>query len=240
MLISSDAASRSDRKQTPFRLQPTPYIIPRCLGEYELLHEEPHFVVVNKPDGLLTVPGRNPLNHDSLYSRLEKKYGTVWVVHRLDMDTSGLLIVARTREGASVFGKLFQNRLIEKQYVAVVDGLVEQDQGHIYAPLIADWPNRPLQKVCEETGKASHTEFQVLSRDTERKQSRMLLIPHTGRSHQLRIHMRELGHPIVGCDMYSPDEVCYAADRLLLHAQKLSFDNPFSEGVIVCESPPVF
>lgn len=227
-------------KQTPLRLQPEPYIVPHCEDTYDLLLERPEFVVVSKPPRLLTVPGRHPLNHDSLFSRMAQVYETPRIVHRLDMDTSGVLVVGLTQAAASEFGKLFQSRAVDKEYVALVDGIVEADHGHIEHPLIADWVNRPLNKVCYATGKKSHTEFEVLERDEVRNRTRMKLIPHTGRSHQLRIHMREIGHSIIGCDMYAPDEVCYAGDRLMLHAKHIGFTDPFTGERIDVVADPAF
>ncbi|MFT7127083.1 MAG: tRNA pseudouridine32 synthase/23S rRNA pseudouridine746 synthase [Pseudoalteromonas tetraodonis] len=221
-------SERPIHKQTPLRLQQEPYIVPQCDATYELLLERPEFIIVSKPSGLLTVPGRHPLNQDSLSNRLSEVYDTPRIVHRLDMDTSGILVVGLTQAAASEFGKLFQGRAVDKEYVAVVDGLIEADRGHIDFPLIADWVNRPLNKVCYATGKKSHTEFEVLERDEKLNRTRVKLIPHTGRSHQLRIHMREIGHSIIGCDMYASDEICYAGDRLMLHARYIGFDDPFT------------
>lgn len=233
-------SERRIHKQTPLRLQEEPYIVPHCEETYELLLERPEFVVVSKPPRLLTVPGRHPLNQDSLSNRLAEVYETPRIVHRLDMDTSGVLVVGLTQAAASEFGKLFQSRAVDKEYVALVDGIVEPDSGHIEHPLIADWVNRPLNKVCYATGKKSHTEFEVLERDTDNSRTRMRLIPHTGRSHQLRIHMRELGHSIIGCDMYASDEVCYAGDRLMLHAKHIGFIDPFDGERIDITCEPAF
>lgn len=216
----------------PFRFQPDPFIVPSCSGPIEWLYEDSHCVIVHKPAGLLTVPGRLPENSDSLISRVQEKFPEARVVHRLDLETSGLVVLALGKEATSAFGKLFEQRQIEKRYCAVVSGLVEAEHGFVEAPLITDWPNRPLQKVCAIDGKPSRTEYSVLSRDTENQQTRLSLVPHTGRSHQLRIHMRELGHPILGCPMYAPDDVCGAADRLLLHAEFLRFLSPFSGEVV--------
>lgn len=226
--------------QTPIRLQPKPYIVPPCAQNYRLLYEDENMIAVNKPNGLLSQPGRLKENYDSLYTRLQKEYDSPYLVHRLDLDTSGIMLLALNKQAAGELGRLFERRLVRKHYVAIVDGLIEQAQGEINLPLIADWPRRPLQKVCIETGKAAKTEYQLLSHDHEAKQSRVKLIPHTGRSHQLRLHMAELGHAIVGCDMYASDDVCYAGERLFLHAEFLSFSHPFSGKTLEIKSPAPF
>lgn len=212
----------------PLHLRTKPYIVPPCLVELETLYADEHIVVVNKPSGLLSVPGRLPENNDSVYTRLQQQYDHLWVVHRLDLDTSGIMVLALSKTAASSFGRQFQQRTIYKRYGAVVDGLVAEDQGEIDLPLICDWPNRPLQKVCQETGKASLTSFQVLARDKQNGTTQVALTPHTGRAHQLRVHMQAIGHSILGCDMYASDDVCLASERLLLHAWELGFVHPAS------------
>lgn len=207
----------------PFRLQPSPYIVPPCEESLAILYCDDDVIVVNKPSGLLSVPGRDPRNHDSVLTRVREHYPSAQVVHRLDLVTSGLMVLALHKTAAGHLGKQFAARTVGKCYVAVVAGLVEHDEGEVDLPIICDWPNRPVQKICFATGKAALTSYRVMQRDHERQQTRLALVPHTGRSHQLRIHMRELGHPILGCEIYAPDHVCYAADRLLLHAEQLSF-----------------
>lgn len=211
---------------TPFRLQPKPYIVPPCTTELEVLATDEHFVVVNKPPGLLSVPGRDPRNRDSVHSRLLEQDLNPVIVHRLDLETSGLMVVGRTPLAASRLGWQFQHRKVHKRYVAVVDGLVEADSGEVDLPLIVDWENRPLQKTCHETGKAALTRWQVLERNASEQRTRVELQPVTGRSHQLRVHMMAIGHPIVGCQFYAPDTVCRASERLLLHAAELIFRHP--------------
>ena len=136
------------------------------------------------------------------------------------------MVFALTAQAQSRLSRLFQLRTVQKRYQAVVHGLVEHDSGSIDLPLIADWPNRPLQKVCHETGKNALTHYRVLERDIPGNRTRLLLSPVTGRSHQLRIHCRELGHPIIGCDMYAPAEIEALSPRLLLHAEWLAFNHP--------------
>jgi tRNA pseudouridine32 synthase/23S rRNA pseudouridine746 synthase len=192
-------------------------------------------LIVDKPTLLLSVPGRHPLNHDCLLNRLSVRYPGVSAVHRLDLDTSGVMVIPRHREALSRLARQFQERRIDKSYTARVAGQVTEDIGEIDLPLVADWPNRPKQKVCFETGKQALTRWKVLSRDDN--SSLLALTPVTGRSHQLRIHMREIGHPILGCDFYAPGAVLNAAPRLLLHATSLRFAHPLSGEILTAHSP---
>lgn len=225
---------------TPFRLQPKPYIVPPCTAELEVMATDEHFVVVKKPPGLLSVPGRDPRNRDSVYTRLLEQSLNPVIVHRLDLETSGLMVVGRTPLAASRLGWQFQHRKVDKRYVAVVDGLMETDSGDIDLPLIVDWENRPLQKICHATGKPALTRWRVLARDPDLQRTRVQLEPVTGRSHQLRVHMMAIGHPIVGCQFYAPDAVCMASDRLLLHAAGLQFMHPASESALEFSADPAF
>ena len=226
--------------QTPIRYQHKPHIVPPCKADYLRLYEDEHMVVVNKPAGLLSQPGKHKYNQDSLLTRLKDSYATPYLVHRLDLDTSGVMVVALTKEAAAKLGQLFERREVEKHYVALVVGLVEPDHGVIELPLTVDWPKRPMQKVCFETGKPSKTEYQVLERDIENNRTRVKLIPHTGRTHQLRIHMASIGHAIVGCDMYAEDSVCRAGARLYLHAQQIQLQPSFADSLLSFESPAPF
>lgn len=226
--------------QIPFRLQPKPYICKPCLSPLETVYEDADMVVVNKPAGLLSQPGRLPDNKDSVFTRLQAKYQTPYLIHRLDLDTSGLMVVGLNKAAAGKLGQLFEKRQVYKEYVAIASGIVEADQGKIELPIRPNWDNRPLQMVCHQQGKSALTEYEVLARDIENNQTRVKLVPHTGRSHQLRIHMAEIGHALVGCDLYAPDEVCYAGGRLMLHANQLSFKSPFSNHRICCTAESSF
>jgi tRNA pseudouridine32 synthase/23S rRNA pseudouridine746 synthase len=212
-----------------------PYQVPHSRESIRLLFRDPHLLIVDKPTLLLSVPGRHPLNHDCLLNRLSVRYPGVSAVHRLDLDTSGVMVVPRHRESLSRLAREFQERRIDKTYIARVAGHVAEDVGECDLPLIADWPHRPKQKVCFETGKQALTRWRVLSRDDT--SSLLALTPMTGRSHQLRIHMREIGHPILGCDFYAPEAVLNAAPRLLLHATSLRFSHPLSGEMLTARSP---
>ena len=211
----------------PSGADPAPYyIVPLCHERVGTMYRDAHILLINKPAYLLSVPGRAPENKDCAVRRLQAQYADIRLVHRLDLDTSGIMVFALTAQAQSRLSRLFQLRTVQKRYQAVVHGLVEHDSGSIDLPLIADWPNRPLQKVCHETGKNALTHYRVLERDIPGNRTRLLLSPVTGRSHQLRIHCRELGHPIIGCDMYAPAEIEALSPRLLLHAEWLAFNHP--------------
>lgn len=193
----------------------------------EIVFEDEHILAVNKPSGLLSVPGRAVEHYDSMWSRLMENYPDVQVVHRLDMDTSGLMVFAKHKHAERALKKQFQYRLTHKVYYARVWGHVEQQEGVLDFPLICDWPNRPRQKVCYQDGKPSKTIFQIVKR--EEKTTIVRLLPVTGRSHQLRVHMQALGHPIVGDEFYAEQEAYEYSNRLELHAAELSFYHPRSE-----------
>ena len=203
-----------------------PYLVPHTQEPIRLLYRDSDLLIIDKPSLLLSVPGRHPLNHDCLLSRLGHRYPGVIAVHRLDLDTSGIMVVPRHSESLSALARQFQERRIDKTYIARVSGIVERDWGEVDLPLTADWPNRPLQKVCHESGKSALTRWRVLSRESD--STLMELTPITGRSHQLRIHMREIGHPILGCDFYASKDALQAAPRLLLHATRIRFQHPRS------------
>lgn len=186
------------------------------------LYADDSLVVVDKPAGLLSVPGRGADKQDCAVARVQAAWPDALTVHRLDMATSGLLLLAR---GATVQRRLseaFAQRQVGKRYVAIVDGLMAGDAGEIDAPLIADWPQRPRQRIDHEHGKPSLTRWRVLSRDGGARRTRLELEPVTGRSHQLRVHLASLGHAIVGDSLYGGS----AAPRLLLHASELAFAHP--------------
>ena len=208
-------------------------------GPVEIIHHDRDFVVVNKPAGLLSVPGSGPERRDSAEVRLKRDFPTLRLVHRLDQDTSGLMVFALNYPAQRNLHRFFRERRITKHYQALVQGLVDHDEGEIELPLGPDWPNRPRQKIDHDTGKRAHTLFRVLERDSVSNRTRVLLIPVTGRTHQLRLHMQALGHPIPGCDLYAPRAVLESSERLLLHACGLGFPHPDNEASrwFSCEPP---
>lgn len=180
-------------------------------------------LVLDKPSGLLSVPGKGPALSDCLLSRAQAAFPETLLVHRLDRDTSGIMVFARTSHAQRHLGLQFEKRMVKKTYVARVWGTPNQKTGEINLPLIVDWPNRPRQKVCFESGKSAQTSWRVLRTDGET--CRLRLTPKTGRSHQLRVHCMEIGHPILGDPFYASGPAL-AFDRLMLHAEELRLKNP--------------
>ncbi|MCR9085523.1 MAG: pseudouridine synthase [Rhodobacteraceae bacterium] len=188
-----------------------------------ILHRDHELLAVDKPSGLLSVPGKGAHLADCLLARVQAAFPEALLVHRLDRDTSGVMVFALSRHAQRHIGLQFEKRQARKIYLAEVAGEVAESSGTVDLPLIVDWPNRPLQKVDFETGKPAVTDWKLLRRSAER--SRMRLMPKTGRSHQLRVHMREIGHPILGDPFYAP-ETLGLADRLMLHAHQLRLRHP--------------
>ena len=203
-----------------------------------IVYEDAFLLVFDKPSGLLSVPGKGEEVQDSLELRARTAFPEALLVHRLDMDTSGIFIMARSKAVQAHLGKQFERRKTAKTYIARVSGEPEADEGLIDWPLRCDWPNRPLQMICYEHGKPSQTAWSVLAREGET--SLIELNPITGRSHQLRVHMAALGHPILGDCFYAPEEIYRAAPRLLLHAQSLEIHHPEDGRRIKFESPTPF
>src|SRR5690606_8281122 len=193
-----------------------------------LLYQDSHLLVADKPAGLLTVPGKGPDKQDCLINRLLPGYPNSRIVHRLDQPTSGLVVIPQSYEALRHIGQQFEQRQVSKRYFAVVAGLMADDTGSVELPLMCDWPNRPRQMVDTAAGKAALTHYQVLARDPVNMRTRVALTPVTGRSHQLRVHMQALGHPIVGDTLYAPADIASASPRLLLHAEFICFTHPIS------------
>ncbi len=205
-----------------------------------LLHVDERLIVANKPSGMLTVPGRGADKQDCLIHRVQQRYADALIVHRLDMATSGLLLLARGAAMQRQLSIAFAARAVLKRYIAVVAGHPGRpgDGGEIALPLLADWPNRPRQKVDLLQGKPSLTRYRVLSH--EGSNSRVELEPVTGRSHQLRVHLQQLGHPILGDALYASAAQCAAAPRMLLHASHLSLDLGMQGPALCIDCPPDF
>lgn len=214
--------------------------------EIEIIYADEALVVVNKPTLLLSVPGRGADKQDCLVSRLAIDYPDILTVHRLDWETSGLTVLALNKEVHRYLSRQFQERQVHKKYTAVVYGTPDKEKGEINLPLRCDWENRPRQIVDYEKGKASQTFWQSLSfdkrlcPDKEQNATRLLLTPITGRSHQLRVHMQSMGHPILGDPLYAHAEALAMAERMLLHATRLEFIHPISNKTVKFYSPPPF
>ncbi|MDD2774465.1 MAG: pseudouridine synthase [Gallionella sp.] len=212
-----------------------PYTPPAHTG-LDILFQDDHLLIVNKPTGLLAVPGRGEDKQDCLSTRVQTEFPDALIVHRLDMATSGLLIFARGMAMQRTLSGLFERREIEKQYVALVAGKLAQIAGEIDLPLGADWEHRPRQRVDFERGKPAQTHFQVLSYNEPHDTSRVALTPITGRTHQLRVHLLAIGHPILGDSLYGGRE----AQRSHLHATALYFNHPQTGEVLNLQCAPSF
>jgi len=204
------------------------FVAPSCADDITILYQDDAILLINKPSGLLSLSGKNPLNLDSVHYRLVQQFPTALLLHRLDFGTSGIMIVALNKVVAANINRQFQARTVVKTYQAVLAGWVAADEGDIELPIAKDPVNFPKLKVCFETGKAASSHFQVLDRQTAPETTRVLYTPGTGRTHQLRIHSAGLGHPILGCDLYGTPDSQQMADRLLLHATGVEFDHPIS------------
>lgn len=206
-----------------------------------LLHVSAHLLVVDKPHGLLTVPGRGADKADCLLSRVQAEFPDAMIVHRLDMATSGIVVLARGPRYQRALSMLFQERHVTKRYEAIVDGLWSAaEAGEVDLPIVADWPNRPKQKIDRLLGRPSLTRYRLVGLDAGRQVSRVELAPVTGRSHQLRIHMESLGHPILGDELYGTERSRAKAGRLMLHACLIEFPDPETGEPIRVESVPPF
>lgn len=193
-----------------------------------VLYQDDAIMVVDKPAELLSVPGKGPELHDSIISRIQWEFPYAETVHRLDMSTSGILVIALTKDAERELKRQFRERETKKRYIADVWGIMKEDAGEIHLPLICDWPNRPKQMVCFERGKSAETHFKVLERRHDNT-TRVELTPISGRSHQLRVHLLALGHPILGDRFYAEGRAFTARNRLTLHASELGFFHPVTE-----------
>lgn len=189
-----------------------------------VLHQDDDILVLDKPSGLLTVPGKAAEHSDCLEKRAQEQFETARIVHRLDMDTSGVVIMAMNAAAHRHLGLQFERRHTKKTYIANVYGVMEDECGTVDLPLRCDWPNRPKQMVDFDEGRKATTYWKILSRSE--KHTRVELTPITGRSHQLRVHMLALGHPILGDRFYAQGDALEMADRLCLHAQDLTIFHP--------------
>lgn len=207
--------------------------------DVQVLWVDEALIAVDKPAGLLAVPGRGEDKQDCLSRRVQLRWPDALVVHRLDMATSGLMLFARGADVQRVLSHSFATRQVQKHYIALVAGRLPAASGHIDLPLGADWPNRPRQKVDAAHGKASLTGWQLLAYDEGDDTSRLTLQPHTGRTHQLRVHLASVGHPILGDALYAPDGIQHRAPRLLLHARSLQLPHPTTGALLKlqCDTP---
>jgi len=204
----------------------------------EVLFADDAIVVANKPSGLLSVPGLGPRNQDCLVARLQADHPGARIVHRLDQHTSGVIVLAMHADAHRTLSRQFEDRLVEKRYVAIVHGVINQDEGAIDLPMRKDMTRKSRHIIDHEQGKPALTHWRALERMTDR--TRIALFPKTGRSHQLRVHLHAIGHPILGDDLYAPPEVVALAPRLMLHAEMLAFTHPVTSERMRFESPAPF
>lgn len=232
MPLPADALPAAPRQVPP----PRPAHIPPGLPP--VLWADEHLLVIDKPSGLLSVPGKGEAGADNALTRVQTRWPQALVVHRLDMGTSGLLVFGLSPQAQRQLSRSFEARAVDKVYQALVAGVPTEPDGEINLPLVCDWPNRPRQMVDHSRGKPALTRWQRLS--TEGPHGRLALYPVTGRSHQLRVHLQALGHPIVGDELYAPPEVVAASPRLCLHAWRLSLPHPAHGERLTLEAPLPF
>ncbi len=202
-----------------------------------ILHEDHELIFVDKPAGLLSVPGKGAHMADCLIARLRGAFPEILLVHRLDLDTSGVMVFARTPHAQRHLGLQFEKRQTRKTYIARVAGQVQARSGHVDLPLTVDWPNRPRQMVCHDTGRSAQTDWALMRH--EDTGSRLRLMPVTGRSHQLRVHMLAIGHPILGDPLYASG-AARAYPRLMLHAKELRLRHPDGGRGVTISAPVPF
>lgn len=211
------------------------FIAPPCDEYIDILYQDDAILLISKPSGLLSLSGKNPLNRDSVHYRLVNgqegvtpAFPDAKLPHRLDFGTSGIMIVGLNAASSKHLNKQFQTGTVKKHYVAMLEGCVADDQGEIHAAIAKDKMLFPLVKICQHTGKTAVSEYTVLQRLKQPDRTLVRYTPLTGRTHQLRIHSHNIGHPILGCDLYKSDSSEQKADRLLLHASDLYFEHPVS------------
>jgi len=216
------------------------FVAPVCHEQIEILYQDEFILLINKPSGLLSLSGKNILNKDSVHFRLVQQFPSALMVHRLDFGTSGIMLLVLNKSANANITKQFQDRSVVKTYMGLLHGHLKNDLGCIDAPIAKDKPNFPLLKICHDSGKQAISHFEVIERLQDPPSTRVLFKPLTGRTHQLRLHSREIGHPILGCDLYGSKQTQSMADRLLLHALTLEFDHPVSGERIRGECPCPF
>ncbi|ORT51172.1 pseudouridylate synthase [Vibrio sp. qd031] len=234
------------------------FVAPECLGRVEILYQDDDILLIDKPSGLLSLSGKNPLNWDSVHYRLVNgqcatsankatpAFANAKLPHRLDLGTSGVMVVGLNSAASKSLNKQFQDRTVKKRYLAMLSGWVEADNGQISAPIAKDKALFPRVKICDFTGKRAVSDYQVVTRLDNPPRTLVQYAPITGRTHQLRIHSLEFGHPILGCDLYnSPSqaasfEIEGQAQRLMLHASDIDFTHPRTGEPIHGHSPNPF
>ena len=216
------------------------FIAPICLEKIEILFEDEYLLAINKPSGLLSLSGKNPLNKDSVHYRLTQQYGDITLAHRLDFGTSGVMLLAKNKVVNANLTKQFQARSVIKRYLSILAGEVLDDEGLIDLPIAKDKLLFPRLKICHQDGKSAQSCYEVIERLNDPVRTRVIFTPLTGRTHQLRLHSQAIGHPIIGCDLYGTATTQNMAARLLLHALDFTFDHPQSQKRMTLTSPCPF
>lgn len=216
------------------------FIAPPCDEAVRVLYQDEHLLAVNKPSGLLSLSGKNPLNKDSVHYRIVQEFPTALMAHRLDFGTSGVLLLALDKSSNAQLTKQFQARTVKKRYTAVLLGKVEQTEGRVSVPIAKDPPNFPRQKICYESGKEAISRYRVIEYVDNPLRTRVEFTPETGRTHQLRVHSLAMGHPILGCDLYANGNSEQLADRLMLNASWIEFLHPYTGEIMSLEAPDPF
>ena len=216
------------------------FIAPNCTQDVDVLYQDADLLLINKPSGLLSLSGKNPLNKDSVHFRLVQDFPTAALVHRLDFGTSGVMVVALNKQSNVHLAKQFQMRSVKKTYVALLSGHLAEEFGHIEQPIAKDPELFPKLKICVADGKLASTKFEVMERATAPRSTRVRFTPLTGRTHQLRLHSEFIGHPILGCDLYGTEHSLVAANRLMLHAETIEFEHPTSGKPLLGSCPAPF
>ncbi|MBM7034776.1 RluA family pseudouridine synthase [Vibrio ulleungensis] len=234
------------------------FVAPECVERVEIFYQDDDILLIDKPSGLLSLSGKNPLNWDSVHYRLVNgqcatstnkatpAYASAKLPHRLDLGTSGVMVVGLNSAASKSLNKQFQDRTVKKRYLAMLNGWVEADTGQISAPIAKDKALFPRVKICDATGKRAVSDYQVVTRLENPARTLVQYTPITGRTHQLRIHSLEFGHPILGCDLYNSfgkgdsSEIEGQAQRLMLHASDIYFTHPRTGELIHGHSPNPF
>jgi len=206
----------------------------------DIIYQDEAIIVLNKPNGLLSVPGRLPEHNDSIASRVCQQYPEANIVHRLDMATSGILLMALTKQAQSHISRQFQQRTTNKHYLARLEGIPTGERGSVDLPMRCDWPNRPRQIIDFELGKSALTHWQIIAKDEVNNVATVKLKPVTGRTHQLRLHMQALGTAILGDEFYASSVGVKATSHLQLHAAMLEITHPLTNEVIKFTAPSPF
>jgi tRNA pseudouridine32 synthase / 23S rRNA pseudouridine746 synthase len=216
------------------------FVAPACTEQISILFEDDFMLAINKPSGLLSLSGKNPLNRDSVHYRLSQIYPEIRLSHRLDLGTSGIMLLAKNKVVNAQLNQQFQNRTVKKRYESVLAGRLSKDHGDINLPIAKDPALFPRLKVCQHRGKEAQSHYQVIERLSKPDRTKVIFTPLTGRTHQLRIHSQAIGHPILGCDLYADADSQSMATRLLLHALDISFTHPDTGKAMTLTSPCPF